>query len=65
MEERIHELQSQIQLMIILQHSITETITDMSGDLAEPTINNLSRSFMCLEGEKLSKEREIARLKKL
>ena len=65
MEQRIHEIQSQIQLMTILQHSITETITDMQADLSEPTINNLSRSFMCLEGEKLSKQREIARLKKL
>lgn len=65
MEQRIHQLQSQIQLMTILQHSITETITDMSEDLGEPTINNLSRSFMCLEGEKLRKEREISRLKKL
>lgn len=65
MEERIHELKSQIQLMTILQHSITETITEMQADLAEATINNLSRSFMCLEGEKLSKQREIGRLMKL
>ncbi len=65
MEQRIQQLQTQHQLLIILQHSITETITELNMDLSEPTINNLSRSFMCLEGEKLSKEREIARLRKL
>lgn len=65
MEKRIHELQTFNQLLTLLQHSIQETLEDSNSELSESTINNLARSHMSLEGEKLRAQREISRLHQL
>jgi uncharacterized protein YerC len=65
MEERISQLQNQIQVVKMLQHSMTETLIAISGDLSNQTFTEVSRAYMSLESEVLKKEREIVGLKLL
>jgi hypothetical protein len=65
MEQRILQLQNQIQVIKMLQHSMTQTLVEMNEDLANQTFTEVSRAYMTLESEVLRKQMEVSRLKLL
>ena len=65
MEQRILQLQNQIQVIKILQHSMTQTLVEINEDLSNQTFTEVSRAYMTLESELLRKQMEISRLKLL